>query len=1044
MRNILLLFAVFLVSTLKANENPFFIKNFNPAENNDNLSSDLYCISQTPSGTFIFGTKNGIYTFDGINTLYFPVAENNYVTSILAISDNKIYIGLINGFGYLTRNKFGKYDITLLKKDQPDKIYKIIRYKSYIVFCSKNKLTFYDDKDRFAKEIVTLDQDSKESYFHNVFCISDTLYIREAGKGILTYSNNKLTPLHNGAIFKDIGIFNVRKHNGELELLSVDNGFYLYKHGNWQNLSIPFMKNMKVRGALTLSDGKLCIYTANDGVLILDSLYRKYAHISYHNGLKSGKINSVALDFYGNIWTAGENGFHYISYGSPVILFNVASGLPGKIHCTEMLDSLFFVSTSVGLYYASINNMAIYNQFNNIKSATWDLAILNKHLLVGTDNGLYNIHGNIIRKINNDASQYLYVSKRKNEFYCLGQKSISLYNNNFKQLYKLSFNDASSKIINNCLFLEQSDTLKIYLSMYNSGLENKGSVICFKFSKHKLVYIDTIQTQNHFGEIHLFNKNLFYTTADSNYLIIHNKLIKSSEKINKYGALQLFYKDSSVDLIAIDNKVGRYEAAGSINFNDFNTISFQKIFSIKRLLNNLYFSTDRGLYVYFTDRKINNKTPPKFTMSFIDKNNVYDLNDSVVSLKLPYRQNSFSILFASTYFDNNNPAAFYWRILENSLDWTVNDHQNIAPFFNVSPGNYTFEIKSKGINGTESSVKRIHILILKPWYKTTLAYLIYSILLLCIILASVRIYVWRLKQQNILLENKVNERTRELVLKNQEIERQKTEINIAHREITDSIYYAKRIQTAVLPPIDYIKKTVDCFFLFYKPRNVVSGDFYWITEIDNTIIFAAADCTGHGVSGAFMSLLGISLLNEIILEKKITSPDLILNSLRDRLINMLNPNGINNLEDMVLDGMDISICSFNKGSNHLLFAGANNKMFLLRPTTDEILEIEADSMPVGYYEIMNPFSLKKIQFLKGDLVILSSDGYKDQFGGPNGKKFMLKRFKELLPIICKNDANPEEILEQTFLNWKGNEEQVDDVMVVGFSLHASDNLTSTT
>jgi Stage II sporulation protein E (SpoIIE)./Y_Y_Y domain. len=1044
MKNILMLLAILLVTQLKANDNPFSVKNFNPAENNDNLSSDLYCISQTPNGTFIFGTKNGIYTFDGINTLYFPVAENNYVISCLAVSDNKIYVGLMNGFGYLTRNKFGKYDITILKREQTNKIYKIIHYKNHVVFCSKNKLSLYDDKDHFVKDIFPLGLDSKQNYFHNVFCISDTLYIREAGQGMLLYTNNKLIPMHNGTIFKDIGIFNIREHNGGMEFLSVDNGFYFYKNGYLQNISVPYMSNMKVRGAQTLRDGKLCVFTANDGVLILDSLYRKYAHISYHNGLKSGKINGIIRDFYGNIWTAGENGFHYISYGSPVISFNVASGLPGKIHYTNLLDSLFFVSSSVGLYYTSIHNMAIYNQINNIRCATWDLAVLNKQLLIASDNGLYKFHGNIVRKINNEASQYIYVTKRKNEFYCVGKNNISLYGNNFKQLYKLNFNDIPAKIINNCLFLEQSDTIRIYLSMYNSTSQNIESVLCYVFAKHRPVGTDTIQTQNLFGEVHFLNSDLLYSTVDSNYLIIHNKLIKSSENLNKYGPIQLFYKDSSISLIAIGNKIGRYDTYGNINFDDFNSISFQKIFSIKRLINNLYFSTDKGLYVYFVDRKINNKMPPKFTLSFIDKNNVYDLSDSVVSIKLTYQQNSFSILFVSTYFDNNNPAVFYWRILENSLEWTTNDHQNIASFFKVAPGNYTFEIKSKSIDGAESPIKKIHILILKPWYQTTFAYLIYGILLICIILLSVRIYVWRLRQQNILLENKVNERTHELILKNQEIERQKTEINIAHREITDSIYYAKRIQTAVLPPIDYIKKTVDNYFMFYKPRNVVSGDFYWINKVDDTTIFAAADCTGHGVPGAFMSLLGISMLNEIVLEKKITTPDLILNNLRERIINMLNPNGINDFGNVVLDGMDISICSYRKDSDYLMFAGANNKMFLVRQDTNEILEIEADSMPVGYYEIMKPFSLKQVEFKKGDMIILSSDGYKDQFGGPNGKKFMLKRFKELLSIICEKDTNPEEILEQTFQNWKGNGEQVDDVMVIGFSLSANAHSNSTT
>jgi sigma-B regulation protein RsbU (phosphoserine phosphatase) len=149
---------------------------------------------------------------------------------------------------------------------------------------------------------------------------------------------------------------------------------------------------------------------------------------------------------------------------------------------------------------------------------------------------------------------------------------------------------------------------------------------------------------------------------------------------------------------------------------------------------------------------------------------------------------------------------------------------------------------------------------------------------------------------------------------------------------------------------------------------------------------------------------------------------------------MLNPNDPGENDQVVRDGMDISVCSICKNSKNILFAGANNKMFLVRTSTSEVIEIAADSMPAGHYESMHPFKLQKTPFIEGDVAILCSDGFKDQFGGPEGKKFLVKRFKQLLLTICNQTTEPEKILEQTFLNWKGENEQIDDVMVLGFFL----------
>ena len=540
------------------------------------------------------------------------------------------------------------------------------------------------------------------------------------------------------------------------------------------------------------------------------------------------------------------------------------------------------------------------------------------------------------------------------------------------------------------------------------------------------------------GNVHAIDTSVYYSTHDSIFEIHQDKLCRYTGPLSQYSPITASYRDSDHFIVALGTKIGHILPDNTIDFSRYSTISFQRMFSIVRLHDDILFCTDKGLYVFFMDRKAVNMDPPKFTTSFVSNNESFFFSDSLTRISIPYSQNSFSIQFFSTYFYNNVSAKFMWRIVEINKKWTEGRNQKVASFFNVIPGTYTFEVKAKNIFGIESKIVRIIITISPPWYRNIIAYIIYFLVVVTIVFLSVRYYVWRLRKHNQFLENKVNERTRELIQKNKEIDTKKTEIEIqkkeienAHREITDSILYAQRIQSAVLPSRDYMKKLFKEFFVFYHPRNVVSGDFYWVNKLDNSVIIITADCTGHGVPGAFMSMLGISLLNEIILKDKVSSPDAILNNLRDQLVKMLNQNDIVDENEIVRDGMDISICNLNMVTKELLYAGANNKMFIVRTSSAELIELKADPMPAGYYEIMRPFKLQRQQCIKGDLVILCSDGYQDQFGGPEGKKFMGKRFKDLLLSFCDTQTNPEEIIQQVFYTWKGEKEQIDDVMVLG-------------
>jgi serine phosphatase RsbU (regulator of sigma subunit) len=267
-----------------------------------------------------------------------------------------------------------------------------------------------------------------------------------------------------------------------------------------------------------------------------------------------------------------------------------------------------------------------------------------------------------------------------------------------------------------------------------------------------------------------------------------------------------------------------------------------------------------------------------------------------------------------------------------------------------------------------------------------------------------------------------------LAEQNDEIKKQRDQIFQQKKEITDSIHYASRIQRAVLPPSKILVDNDLEHFILYKPRDIVSGDFYWMNQKDNKIIIAAADCTGHGVPGAFMSMLGMAFLNEIVSKGDFDNASQILDQLRQYVVKSLHQTG---KDEDTKDGMDISLLILNKDNNQVQFSGAFNSLYLIR--NGELIEANADRMPIGYHDKMDVhFTNHIIDIQKADTIYIYSDGYADQFGGVNGKKFMSKRFKDLLLSFQKNSMEEQKaILDRTIVEWRGEFDQIDDIMVIG-------------
>jgi serine phosphatase RsbU (regulator of sigma subunit) len=303
------------------------------------------------------------------------------------------------------------------------------------------------------------------------------------------------------------------------------------------------------------------------------------------------------------------------------------------------------------------------------------------------------------------------------------------------------------------------------------------------------------------------------------------------------------------------------------------------------------------------------------------------------------------------------------------------------------------------------------------------------------------------------LEQKVQERTREISEQKEEIEAQRDEIEAqrdlvfaSKKEITDSIAYAQRIQAAILPHKSYLDKIIPEYFVLFKPRDIVSGDFYWIKEVGSSLVVVAADCTGHGVPGAFMSMLGITLLNELFVEGASNNPGEILGQLRTKVKTMLAQEG--SIRDQK-DGMDMAVAIIDRGKKELRFAGAYNPLYLIRdraqlsgkePPSEtsflsedyELFELKGDKQPIGVHWEETEFSTQVVSLKERDSIYVFSDGYVDQFGGDEQKKFKTHKFKALLLSVQSEPMEKQQqLIEKTFEKWRGNMEQIDDVCVVG-------------
>ncbi len=464
-------------------------------------------------------------------------------------------------------------------------------------------------------------------------------------------------------------------------------------------------------------------------------------------------------------------------------------------------------------------------------------------------------------------------------------------------------------------------------------------------------------------------------------------------------------------------------------YDGLQNYEFNHLASYKADDGELFFGGISGLNAFYPDSIKTSSYIPEIVITSLEiitgrgqKNYKLHGTDTVY---IPHENNLITIEFAA--LDLTEPEKNrYAYMLEGVENYWVNiGNRRYATFSKLPPGKYNFKVKGTNNDGVwNEEGTELFLIVETPFWKSEFAYFAYAVAGLLLILWIIR---WRTRSLR-----KANQQLKEREVIARQVAKQKEELSAKNKNITDSLVYAKRIQESLLPSDIAFKNLLSDSFILYKPKDIVSGDFYWINQVEDKLFVAVVDCTGHGVPGAFMSIIGVELLNNITSEQKILEADKILYDLNRGIYLTLSKEGGDTRP--IRDGMDVALCIIDKKKRQLEFAGAFRPLYLVRD--NKIQEVKGDRFSVGMLEdSMEDSKIKKktIDLKEDDIIYLFSDGYADQFGGPEAKKYKYRRFRHLLLTIHKLPMEQQKYyLDKSIEDWRGEQEQVDDILIVGF------------
>jgi len=657
-----------------------------------------------------------------------------------------------------------------------------------------------------------------------------------------------------------------------------------------------------------------------------------------------------------------------------------------------------------------------FTRLGRFEEKVKDLVPIGNRIIIASNGGLYEVVNKKLKAIQEDwYIERILTSTDPSMMYVVTDEAVyAMKIRNNAWTIESDFNHIQQEIYSIC---EEGDSA-LWVGCDNRSYriklqdESQPGIDTFDFHED---YHDPVFLRNIHDTVYFFlTSGIYFFDHDS---LQETTLVRSNE------IPQYFFSDGS---ISWGNT--RDHWISLVNQENYN----KRIDSYLNLFENitdLYLDPQGNTWVVHEDQylhKINGAKVDQYRPGFQlflktvhDNNGYYPLDELVFD----YLDRSLVFNFSAPFYLKDHSTSYQYSLKGISAGWSGWDNSPELSFPVLPVGKFILHVRARNILGQSSTLKSFPIVIKPPWWLSWMFIVLVGLIIILTVIQIIRMRVKKLQRDKHMLEQKVLERTAE-------IQRQKDEIAEQKKEIMDSIYYARRIQKAVLPDDHLVNKNMPEHFVLYLPRDIVSGDFYWIAEKEANTIFAAADCTGHGVPGAFMSMLGMSYLKEIVNKSKRLSSARILDKLRDHVKATLSQSTKGGQQD----GMDIALCILNKDKKSLQYSGAFHPLYLIR--NGNLSEYKPDLMPIGIYiRKEKPFKSHNIRTTKGDCYYIFSDGYADQFGGENRKKFLARSFKKLLLSIHEKPmAEQREILYETLKQWMDGYEQVDDILVIGFRI----------
>lgn len=1058
-----IIIAFIITDNLLGFNDNFPIINYSTKEYGRTHESTNLSIIQDHRGLMYIANANGVLEYDGTKWNFIQVRNGIWVLSMDIDENGLIYLGSQNEFGYIYPDKLG----ALIYKSLSDTILNLndIDNNFWRTHCTSQGIFFQSEHNIFRFNNNKFYKYTPTTTFHLSFKVNDTIYVRERGVGLKIFDGNNFSKVQGSEIFSDIGVFSILpgKNNNELIIITQEEGLWKYfkDDDKFERIKIDnynFITSSKIYGGILLQNGNYALNSLMQGLLIFNGQSQIINVFDKNKGLRDNYINAVTQDKQGNLWLALNNGISIIEYNSPLQFFTEDNGIIGNIYAINKLNNVLYIGTSNGLFSANLNEEEnlVFSKIEGFNTHIWNLTKIQNTLIIGTNEGLYEIKNNEILKIDNINSYEVFYDSIINILFVSGYNGLNLYSrkNNWK------FIKSIPEISNDVLRIQKQVNSSVYwLGTQINRLFRLEIINDLNYSIHHYDEASGLPVSWIIPEI--VNENIVFCTReglfsinkDSSELLdsLHENITFSSFEI--YGKqiqrpIYLINDHNELTWFYIDGELQYYnKSLKNFEYQPFLKVEMGKINTIFQDKDNIWFGADDGLILYNSKvvkdynqeyhcliRKVLcNNDFLLFAGTFYSQNsnNKYQItlnqNDKLIK-RLEYKFNNISFEFSAPFFIHENKTKYKYKLIGFQDEWSDWQNTNFKEYTNLNEGEYTFVVKAKNIYENQSQPAVYSFFILPPWYRTKFAYFIFSILLILTILAIIKLSIIRLERQKRKLQEIVNQRTIEIRMQKEEIIIQKNFIEQKNKDITDSITYAQRIQNALLVNKEKIKSALPDSFILYKPRDIVSGDFYWFGEVDNKIIISAIDCTGHGVPGAFMSMLGDSYLNQIIYTHCITSPDLILSELNKNIKRALRQEETNNQ-----DGMDMAICVIDKKNKKLEFAGAKNPLVYIK--NDEYNTIKGDKKPIGGMMVEDRSYTKHILNINKQIFYIFSDGYQDQFGGESNTKFMTKRFYNLLvDVHDKPFDEQQEILDRIIEKWKGNNAQIDDILVIGFKI----------